>query len=95
MRYEEFHGPLEGWTYDERGVIYTARGYRTTARQIEFCMWMWDCMTDEAKRWMIRSDERPGALRPLYETADPESGSAATETVSAAARNNTRPRCRG
>lgn len=70
MRYEEFQGPLEGWTYDERGVIHTASGYKTTARQIEFAMWMLECMTSEAKRWMIRSDERPGALRPLYESAD-------------------------
>lgn len=30
MRYEELPGPLEGWTYDEHGVIYTASGYKTT-----------------------------------------------------------------
>jgi hypothetical protein len=70
MRYEELPGPLEGWTYDENGVIYTASGYKTTARQIEFCMWMYDCMTSEAKRWMIQSDERPGAARPLFESTD-------------------------
>ena len=70
MRYEELKGPLEGWTYDEAGTIYTASGYRTTARQIEFCMWMYTCMTSEAKRWMIHSDERPGALKPLFETRD-------------------------
>lgn len=73
MRYEELPGPLEGWTYDERGVIYTTSGYKTTARQIEFCMWMYECMSGEAKRWMIRSDERPGALRPLFESHDLES----------------------
>lgn len=76
MRYEELPGPLEGWTYDERGVIYTASGYKTTARQIEFCMWMYECLTDEAKRWMIRSDERPGALKPLFSPDDLKSGSA-------------------
>ena len=70
MRYEELKGPLEGWTYDEAGTIYTASGYRTTPRQIEFCMWMYTCMTTEAKRWMIRSDEHPGALHPLFETQD-------------------------
>ena len=70
MRYEEMSGPLTGWTYDEHGTIYTASGYKTTARQIEFCMWMYTCMTTEAKRWMIRSDERPGALRPLFESRD-------------------------
>lgn len=74
MRYEELPGPLEGWTYDEHGVIYTASGYRTTARQIEFCMWMYDCLTSQAKQWMIRSDERPGALKPLYEPNDLKSG---------------------
>lgn len=70
MRYEELPGPLEGWTYDEHGTIHTASGYRCTARQIEFCMWMYDCMTSEARRWMIRSDEGPGALRALYESSD-------------------------
>lgn len=70
MRYQEMHGPLEGWTYDERGVIYTTSGYRTTARQIEFCMWMYECMRAEVRQWMIRSDERPGALRPVFESGD-------------------------
>ena len=70
MRYEELSGPLAGWTYDENGTIHTASGYKTTARQIEFCMWMYECMSAEAKRWMIRSDERPGAMRPLFETRD-------------------------
>jgi hypothetical protein len=70
MRYEELHGPLEGWTYDENGTIHTASGYKCTARQIEFCMWMYDVLTGEAKRWMIRSDERPGATRPLFESSD-------------------------
>ncbi|MES2404342.1 MAG: hypothetical protein V4567_08400 [Pseudomonadota bacterium] len=82
MRYEELPGPLQGWTYDERGVIYTASGYRTTARQIEFCMWMYECMSAEAKRWMIHSDECPGGLRPLYQVADLESGLAANGIVS-------------
>ena len=76
MRYEELPGPLEGWTYDEHGTIHTASGYKTTARQIEFAMWMWRCLTAEAKSWMIHSDERPGALRPLYETGDLKGGSA-------------------
>ncbi|HLI18223.1 MAG TPA: hypothetical protein VKV22_08135 [Rhodanobacteraceae bacterium] len=70
MRYEELSGPLEGWTYDEHGTIYTASGYRCNARDIEFCLWMRECMTAEAKRYMIRSDEAAGALRPLYELAD-------------------------
>jgi len=79
MRYEELTGPLKGWTYDDTGVIHTASGYKTTARQIEFCMWMYDCLTAEAKRWMIRSDERPGALRPLFEPDELKSGSAGTK----------------
>lgn len=79
MRYEELPGPLEGWTYDEHGVIYTASGYKTTVRQIEFAMRMLDYLTSEAKRWMIRSDERPGALRPLYELADLKSESTGKE----------------
>lgn len=76
MRYEELPGPLTGWTYDEHGVIHTANGYKTTARQIEFCMWMYDCLTEEAKRWMIRSDEHAGALRPLFEREDLKNESA-------------------
>ena len=70
MRYEELPGPLQGWTYDEAGTIYTASGYKTTARQIEFCMWMYECMRAETKQWMIHSDEAAGALRPVSETSD-------------------------
>jgi hypothetical protein len=76
MRYEELTGPLTGWTYDENGIIYTSTGYKTTARQIEFCMWMYDVMTGEARHWMIRSDERPGATRPLFDPNDLNAGSA-------------------
>ena len=80
MRYEELPGPLEGWTYDAAGVIYTASGYRCTARQIEFAMWMLECMTSEAKRWLIHSDEAPGATRPLYDRGDLNSGLAGKRT---------------
>ena len=76
MHYEELPGPLEGWTYDEEGTIYTTSGYRCSAQQIEFAMWMWSCMTAEAKHWMIRSDERPGATRPLFDPEDLKSESA-------------------
>lgn len=74
MRYEELPGPLEGWTYDEEGTIYTATGYRCSAKQIEFCLWMLNVMSSEAKLWKIHSDEHPGATRPLYEIADLKSG---------------------
>lgn len=70
MRYEELNGPLKGWTYDENGTIYTASGYRTSARQIEFCMWMYECMRKEVRHWLIHSDEAAGALRPVYELSD-------------------------
>ena len=70
MRYEELSGPLQGWTYDEAGTIYTASGYKTTARQIEFCMWMYECMRAETRQWLIHSDEAAGALRPVFETSD-------------------------
>lgn len=76
MHYEELPGPLEGWTYDEHGTIYTSSGYRCSARTIECALWLLQCYGSEARRWMIRSDEAPGALRPLYETSDAkESGS--------------------
>ena len=70
MRYEELSGPLQGWTYDEAGTIYTSSGYKTTARQIEFCMWMYECMRAETRQWMIHSDEAAGALRPVFEISD-------------------------
>ena len=70
MRYVELHGPLEGWTYDEHGTIHTASGYRCSARTLECALWLFQCYGSEARRWMIRSDEAPGALRPLYETDD-------------------------
>jgi len=85
MRYEELPGPLTGWTYDENGIIHTASGYKTTARQIEFCMWMYACMTTEAKRWMIRSDQQPGALRTLYDRSDLYSESAERKEKAAGA----------
>lgn len=85
MRYEELSGPLEGWTYDENGTIYTASGYKTTARQIEFAMWMWNCMRAEVKQWMIRSDEHPGATRPVFDSDDLKGESAGKETTAVSA----------
>lgn len=64
MRYEELSGPLQGWTYDEAGTIYTSSGYKTTARQIEFCMWMYECMRAETRQWLDpqrRSSRRTAA----------------------------------
>jgi hypothetical protein len=34
MRYEEMSGPLEGWICDENGTIYTASGYKCSARTL-------------------------------------------------------------
>lgn len=70
MRYEELPGPLQGWTYDERGTIHTRSSYACTAQQIECALWLLRAYSSEARRYLIRSDEVPGALRPLYETAD-------------------------
>lgn len=70
MRYVELHGPLEGWTFDENGTIYTRSGYRCSARTLECALWLFQCYGSEARRWMIRSDEHPGALRPLYDVED-------------------------
>lgn len=70
MRYEEFGEALKGWTYDERGTIYTASGYKCNARTLECALWLFQCYSAEARKYLIRSDEAPGATRPLYETRD-------------------------
>ena len=70
MRYEEFEAPLEGWTYDENGTIHTASGYRCNARTLECALWLFECYSVDARRHLIRSDEAPGAVRPLYESSD-------------------------
>jgi|GEM_PF-2129614 len=70
MRYEEFGWPLGGWTYDERGTIYTTSGYRCSARTLECALWLFQCYGFEARRHLIHSDEAFGALRPLYELSD-------------------------
>lgn len=70
MRYEEFPGPLTGWTYDERGTICTVSGYKCNARTLECALWLFQCYSSEARRYLIRSDEAPGLLRPLYEPSD-------------------------
>lgn len=70
MRYTELPGPLEGWTYDEHGTIYTASGYQCSARTLECALWLFQCYRSEARKYLIRSDEAPGALRPLYEVSD-------------------------
>jgi hypothetical protein len=70
MRYEEMPGPLEGWTYDEHGTIYTATGYRCTAQHIECALWLMQCYSLEVRRYLIHSDEEAGALRPVYELSD-------------------------
>ena len=70
MRYEELPGPLEGWTYDENGVVYTTSGYRCDARHIEAALWLFGCFSTEARRYLIHSDEAAGALRPVYELSD-------------------------
>ena len=70
MRYEELPGPLEGWTYDEEGTIHTRSGYRCSARILESALWLFQCYNSDARKHLIRSDEAPGATRPLYEIAD-------------------------
>jgi len=40
VRYKELSGSLEGWTYDEEGVMHTPSGYRCTAQQIEGMLWL-------------------------------------------------------
>ena len=70
MRYEELPGPLEGWTYDENGTVYTASGYKCGARTLECALWLFQCYCTDARRHLIHSDEAPGALRPLYELSD-------------------------
>jgi len=72
VRYEEMPKPLDGWTYDENGTIYTASGYRCSARTLECALWLFQCYSGEARKYLIRSDERPGATRPLYELRDLE-----------------------
>lgn len=70
MRYEPLPGPLEGWTYDEHGTIFTASGYRCDARHIEAALWLMNCFSIEARRFLIHSDEAANALRPVYELSD-------------------------
>lgn len=70
MRYEELPGPLTGWTYDERGTIYTTSGYKCSARTLECALWLFQCYRGETRRYLIHSDEAPGSLRPLYELSD-------------------------
>lgn len=81
MHYEELPGPLAGWTYDENGTVYTASGYRCDARHIECALWLFECFSIEARRWMIHSDEAPGALRPVYELSDLTINQAPTKAV--------------
>lgn len=73
MRYEELPAALKGWTYDEHGTIYTASGYRCTARTLECALWLFESYRSEARRYLIRSDEAPGSLRQLYDIADTDS----------------------
>lgn len=70
MRYEEIGHPLEGWTYDENGTIYTKSGYRCSARTLECALWLMQCYSSDARNHLICSDEHAGALRPLYELSD-------------------------
>lgn len=94
MRYEEMGGPLDGWTYDERGTIHTRSGYRCTAQTLECALWLFQCYGGEARRYLIHSDEHPGALRPLYETSDAKSGPAGSRVGTPATRKNDRPSLR-
>lgn len=80
MRYEELPGPLQDWTCDEHGTIFTTSGYHCSARTLECALWLFQCYGREARRHLIRSDEAPGALRPLYETADADPSGKAVPT---------------
>lgn len=70
MRYEPLSGPLEGWTYDQNGTIYTASGYHCDARSLEAALWLFQCFSIEARHFLIHSDEAADAARPVYELAD-------------------------
>jgi len=60
----------EGFRLDERGDMITRSGYKASPAIIEFALWMFECMSIEVRQYLIRSDEAPGALRPLYELSD-------------------------
>lgn len=79
MRYEELTGPLNGWTYDEAGTIYSPTGYRCSARTLECALWLFQCYSLDATRWLMRSDTRPDAHRPLHSIEDGKSGSAGSD----------------
>lgn len=70
MRYEELPGPLTGWTYDENGTIHTRSGYKCSAQTLECALWLFQCYSGEARKYLIRSDDAPGATRPLHEIND-------------------------
>lgn len=72
--YRELTGPLADWTYDDQGVIYTRSGYRCTEQQLESALWLLGCWSSESRKYWIRSDEAPGALRRLYDPADHAAG---------------------
>lgn len=70
MRKEEFGEPLEGWTYNEQGEIFTASGYTTNAQHIEAALWIMGILLKQYAKDAIYSDERPRATRPLLEPKD-------------------------
>lgn len=59
-----------GFRFDERGDLITRSGYKASPQLIESALWLLGCWTHESRRYLIRSDEARGALRPLYETSD-------------------------
>jgi hypothetical protein len=48
----------------------TRSGYKCSAQLLESALWLFGCYSHDATKHLIRSDEAPGIMRPLYETAD-------------------------
>lgn len=59
-----------GFRFDERGNLITRSGYKCSPNYLEGMLWLAGCYRFEILKHLIRSDEAPGALRPLLETAD-------------------------
>lgn len=59
-----------GFGFDRDGLLITRSGYRCSPQSLEGALWLVGCGRADARRYLMRSDECAGALRPLYETSD-------------------------
>lgn len=59
-----------GFGFDRDGLLITRSGYKCSPQSLEAALWLVGCMRFDATKLLIRSDEAPGAFRPLYETSD-------------------------